>query len=209
MSVLGCEMALMCQRVVSQLRNTLQNGLLKCFYFFPWAAKMFFFFPFRCKMISKQRNGLWKHLVKPREIVKIPTKPRTMHLKRRALSLRSHTRSLSLHFWPPKTIRAHGSSWELQLRRLCHLRRLPKQRSKSWFKRPPQMHRLHRTLPLLDHLFYFLSLHIILVYTIPCFDVLYSGIGGIHWLYLIFYFLILIYRHHFCLTWHFSISSTH
>ena len=38
--------------------SKLQNGLLKCFYFFQWAAKMFFFFPFRCKMISKQRNGL-------------------------------------------------------------------------------------------------------------------------------------------------------
>ena len=36
---------------------------------------------------------------------------------------------------------------------------------------------------------YFSSLHIILVYIIPCFDVLYSGIGGIHWSYLIFYFL--------------------
>ena len=46
---------------------------------------------------------------------------------------------------------------------------------------------------------YFSSLHIILVYIIPCFDVLYSGIGGIHWSYLIFYFLRLIYRHHFCL----------
>ena len=41
------------------------------------------------------------------------------------------------------------------------------------------MHQLHRTLPLLDHLFYFLSLHIILVYIIPYFDVLYSRIGCI------------------------------
>ena len=41
------------------------------------------------------------------------------------------------------------------------------------------MHQLHRTLPLLDHLFTFLSLHIILVYIAPCFDVLYSGIGCI------------------------------
>ena len=61
------------------------------------------------------------------------------------------------------------------------------------------MHQLHRTLPLLDHLFTFLSLHIILVYIVPCFDVLYSGIGCIAWSYIIFYFLRLIYRHHFCL----------
>ena len=51
---------------------------------------------------------------------------------------------------------------------------------------------------------YFLSLHIILVYIIPCFDVLYSGIGCIAWSYIIFYFLRLIYRHHFCLNLVFS-----
>ena len=44
-----------------------------------------------------------------------------------------------------------------------------------------------------------MSLYIILVYIAPCFDVLYSGIWGIHWSYLIFYFLRFIYRHHFCL----------
>ena len=51
-----------------------------------------------------------------------------------------------------------ATNWKLQLRRLCHLRRLPEQRPKSWsnpFKRPPQTHQLHRTLPLLDHLFIF------------------------------------------------------
>ena len=66
-----------------------------------------------------------------------------------------NTPSLSFHFLPPKTIKAHNSSWELQQRRLCHLWRLPEQRSMSWpnpFRRPPY---LHKTLPLLDHLFNF------------------------------------------------------
>ena len=61
-------------------------------------------------------------------------------------------------FKPPKTITTHSSNWELQLRRLRHLRRLPKQRPMSWpnpLRRPPQSHYLHRTLPLLDHLFNF------------------------------------------------------
>ena len=57
--------------------------------------------PNGCEMTSKLRNDLQKHLAKPREIVKMPTKPRTMHLKRRALSLISHTWSLSFHFLPP------------------------------------------------------------------------------------------------------------
>ena len=39
------------------------------------------------------------------------------------------------------------------------------------------MHQLHMTLPLLDHLFIFCIY--ILVCIIPCFDVLYSGIGCI------------------------------
>ena len=41
------------------------------------------------------------------------------------------------------------------------------------------MHHLHMTLPLLDHLFIFLFLLIILVDIVPCFDVLYSRIGCI------------------------------
>ena len=53
------------------------------------------------KMTCKMKRGLRKHFAKPRKVVKMPTKPRTMHLKRRALSLRSHTRILSLHFLSP------------------------------------------------------------------------------------------------------------
>ena len=112
-----------------------------------------------CKNILQSQGKLWK----------CQQSLATMHLKRRALSLRSHTRSLSLHFRSPKTIRAHSSNWELQLRRLCHLRRLPEQRSKSWsnlLRRPPQMHQLHMTLQLLDHFFtfsffftYYISIH--------------------------------------------------
>ena len=90
--------------------------------------------------------------------------------------------------------REHQLDQSSQLNHLLTLSRLPLQwplvslhqrfhplllRSNSWsnpLKRPPQMHQLHRTLPLLDHLFTFWSLHIILVYIAPCFDVLYSGI---------------------------------
>ena len=63
------------------------------------------------KMTCKMEGGLKKHFAKPREVVKMPIEPRTMHLKRRALSLRSHTWSLSFHFLPPKTIKAYSSSW--------------------------------------------------------------------------------------------------
>ena len=69
----------------------------------------------------------------------------------------THQASHSI-FKPPKTIIAHSSSWELQLRRLCHPRRLLEQRSMSWpnpLRRPPQSHYLHRTLPLLAHLYNF------------------------------------------------------
>ena len=69
----------------------------------------------------------------------------------------THQASHSI-FKPPKTITAHSSNWELQSRRLRHLRRLPEQRSMSWpdsLRRPPQSHYLHRTLPLLAHLFNF------------------------------------------------------
>ena len=113
-----------------------------------------------------------------------------MLLKKRALSLRSHTWSPSFHFWPPKTIKAHSSNWELQLRRLCHLRRLLEKRSKSWsnpLKRPPQIHQLHMTLPLLDHLFTF------------CLYLLYSMFWCLIFWDWMYYWWCIIYRHHFCL----------
>ena len=47
------------------------------------------------KMTCKMKRGLQKHFAKPREVVKMPTKPHTMHMKRRALSLRSHTKPLT------------------------------------------------------------------------------------------------------------------
>ena len=111
-------------RKCSKHQNGLRNSHLagKCFRS-PIATpceitlglqKTFFFIPFGCKMISKLQNdlqaikmtckmkrGLQKHFAKPREVVKMPTKPHTMHMKRRALSLRSHTWSLSFHFLPP------------------------------------------------------------------------------------------------------------
>ena len=83
-------------------------GLRKCVYFFSMGCKNVFLFPFGCKMISKIQNdlqaikmtckmkrGLRKHLAKPRKIVKMPTKPRTMHLKRRA----DEEVSISLNFY--------------------------------------------------------------------------------------------------------------
>ena len=85
------------------------------------------------------------------------------------------------------------------MRRLCHLRRLPEQRPKSWsnpFKRPPQTHQLHRTLLLLDHLFIFWSLHIILVYIALLWCLIFWD-----WMH---YWWYIIYRHHFCLNLVFS-----
>ena len=115
-----------------------------------------------------------------------------MHLKKRALPLGSHTQSLSLHFLSLKTIKAHSSNWELQLKRLCHLRRLPEQRPKSWsnpFTRAPQTHKLHRTLPLLDHLFIFVFTYYI------CID------NSIFWCLIfwdwMYYWWYIIHRHHF------------
>ena len=126
---------------ISQLRNGLWNGLQ--------AAKL------TCEMGEVCENTLWSQ----EKLQKCQQSHATMHLKRRdPRTLRSHTQSLSLHFKPLKTIRAHSSSWELQLRRLFHLRRLPEQKSKSRsnpLRMPPQMHQLHRTLPLLDHFFTF------------------------------------------------------
>ena len=50
---------------------------------------------------------------------------------------------------------------------------------------------------IIRHLFILLYLHIILVEIYAYFDALYPGIGCITLSYLILYFLILIYRHHF------------
>ena len=51
----------------------------------------------RCEMVSQPPSYemVRKHFAKPRKVVKMPTKPRTMHLKRRALSLRSHMKPLT------------------------------------------------------------------------------------------------------------------
>ena len=87
-------------KMLSRCGNDLQAS--------KWAVKMFFFFPLGGKMISKIRNdlqaikmtckmkrGLQKHFAKPREVAKMPMlfslRLTTMHLKRRALSLGSHT----------------------------------------------------------------------------------------------------------------------
>ena len=96
-----------CCQMISKLQNgyemisKLQNGLQKMFLSFPWAAKMFFFFPLATRwspsyeMICK--NTLWSQ----GKLRKCQQSLTTMHLKRRSLSLRSHTWSLSFHFLPP------------------------------------------------------------------------------------------------------------
>ena len=159
------------------------------FLFFPWVTKMFFFFPFGCKMISKLRNDfhaikmtckmkrdLRKHFAKPREVVKMRREPRNHASKEESPFTRiTHTKPLT-----PFLTSLNHQSPQLQLRRLCHLSRLLEQRLKSLsnpLTRSPQMHQLHMTLPLLDHLFTFCIY--ILVQIIPCFDVLYSEIGCI------------------------------
>ena len=90
----GCKM-------ISKLQNDFQA--------LKWAAEMFFFFPLGCKMISKLQNdlqaikmtckmkrGLRKHLAKPREIAKMPTKPRNHAFKEESpLTEITHTKPLT------------------------------------------------------------------------------------------------------------------
>ena len=68
--------------------------------------------PPRCEMVSQPPSYemVRKHFAKPRKVVKMPTKPRTMHLKRRApLTEITHEASHSISDLL-KTIRAHSSN---------------------------------------------------------------------------------------------------
>ena len=79
---MGCKNPLL-YKMLPPLRKQfprLKNGMRSSF--------LCLFFPFSCKMISniqndlqaikmtcKMKRGLWKHLAKPREVAKMPTKP--------------------------------------------------------------------------------------------------------------------------------------
>ena len=90
----GCKM-------ISKLQNDFQA--------LKWAAEIFFFFSLGCKMISKIQNdfqaikmtckmkrGLRKHLAKPREIAKMPTKPRNHASKEESPLIEiTHTKPLT------------------------------------------------------------------------------------------------------------------
>ncbi|RVW91407.1 hypothetical protein CK203_038590 [Vitis vinifera] len=68
------------------------------------------------------------------------------------------TRSLSLHFLPPKTIKSHSYQLRAPVKETMPFKENTITEAKVLIqplKKPPQMHQLHRTLPLLDHLFIF------------------------------------------------------
>ena len=76
-SILGCEITFELENgyeMISKLRNGLQIAKLTC---------------------KNTLQSQWK-------LLKCQQSPATMHMKRRASrTLRSHTQSLSLHYWPP------------------------------------------------------------------------------------------------------------
>ena len=118
--------------------------LRKCSKLQKWSVNM----PLFCEMISKLRNGceitsklrnglqiakltcemegdLQKHFAKPREVAKMPIEPYNHASKEESpLTEITHEVSHSISYLL-KTIKAHSSNWELQLRRLCYPRRLP------------------------------------------------------------------------------------
>ena len=110
----GCENAIWLRKWLLATKSPygLRNGLWNWPLAAKWATKMAFGCEMGCENASWLRNHLQaskltcemegdlrKHLTKLMEVVKMPTKPRTMHLKRRdPHTLRSRTPSLSLHF---------------------------------------------------------------------------------------------------------------
>ena len=62
--------------------------------------------------LTKWRKVCKNTLQNQGKLLKCQQSPTTMHMKRRTpRTLGSHTLSLSFHFWLPKTIKAHSSSW--------------------------------------------------------------------------------------------------